>query len=81
MNVEIQETVKIAVTETSGAYISGATVTLGNQTAITGADGMVSFTVKRGTHNIQVVSPGYSIYSDRNFEVSSSTTERITLSR
>lgn len=80
MKVELIETVKIAITETSGAYINGAVVTLDNQTATTGADGMVSFKVKRGIHSITVVASGYSTYSNRSFEISSSATQRITMS-
>ena len=81
MNVEIEETVKIAVTESSGAYVNGAVVTLDNQTATTGEDGMVSFNVKRGVHTLTVTADGYSTYSNRNFEVKSSITQRVTMSK
>ncbi len=81
MNVALEETIKIAVTESSGAYISGAVVTLDNKTVTTGADGMASFTVKRGVHTLTVTANGYSTYSNRNFEVTSSITQRVKMSR
>lgn len=80
MNVEFEEVITIAVTESSGAYISGALVTLDSQTATTGADGTVSFKVKRGLHKITVIASGYSSYVNTAFQVESSITQRITLS-
>ena len=81
MDVELEEVIKLAITESSGAYISGAVVMLDNQTATTGADGMVSFKVKRGIHKITVTASGYSSYVNTAFQIESSTTQRITLSR
>lgn len=81
MNVELEEVIQLAITESSGAYISGAIVTLDNQTATTGADGVVSFKVKRGMHKLTVTASGYSIYVNSDFQVESSLTQRITLSR
>lgn len=44
----------------SANRVAGAVVTLGSQTATTGADGLYSFTVPSGTHTVWVSKAGYS---------------------
>lgn len=81
VNVAIKEEVTIAVTATSGANISGATVMLGNQTKTTGADGTATFVIEHGTYTLSVTSSGYTTYTDTAFSVTSSVTKRITMTR
>ena len=79
-SVGIQEEVSITVTDSSGAKISGATVTLGNQTQTTGADGTVVFTVERGDLPLTVMASGYKTYTE-TYKVSNSIPKRVQLSR
>lgn len=77
VSVGIKEEVTIAVTASSGANISGATVALGNQTKTTGADGLATFEIEHGTYTMTVTAPGYPTYSNNNFKVTSSITQRV----
>lgn len=77
----IKEQVTIAVTASSGANISGATVVLGSQTKTTGADGMAVFEIEHGTHVLTVTASGYTTYTDTDFKVTSSVTQRVTMGR
>lgn len=81
VSVAIEEQVTIAVTASSGANISGATVVLGNQTKTTGADGTATFQIAHGTYTLSVTASGYATYTDANFAVNSSQTKRITMNR
>lgn len=56
---EILETVQIVVTNEYGAPLSGAVVTIGGQNITTGADGVASFSLKRGSYMAQVACSGY----------------------
>lgn len=51
--------VNITVTNEIGGKISGASVTLGKQTVTTGADGVASFKMKRGSYQMKAVCSGY----------------------
>lgn len=78
--VAVQEEVSITVTESSGAKVSGAMVTLGNQSKTTGADGTVTFSIERGSYNLTAVSTGYQTYTE-TYKVSNSIPKRIVLKR
>ena len=78
--VGIQEEVSITVTDASGAKISGATVTLGNQIQTTGADGTVSFTAARGDYTLTVAASGYKTHTE-TYKVSNSIPKRVQMSR
>lgn len=58
---EILETVEITVTDTTGAKLSGAVVTIGGKSVTTGADGLAAFTVKRANYTAQVTCSGYTM--------------------
>lgn len=79
IKADIQEVVKIAVTEQSGAYVNGAVVTLGKQKVTTGVDGIATFKIERGKYNLTIVADGYNTYLDSNFNVETSSTIRIKL--
>lgn len=57
---EILETVQIVVTNAYGAPLSGAVVTIGGQNVTTGADGIASFSLRRGSYMAQIACTGYS---------------------
>ena len=80
MQVAIKEEVAITVTEGSGAKISGALVTFGNESKTTGEDGMVTFKVVRGAYTLTVASPGYQTHSE-TYRVSNSIPKRVQLRR
>ncbi len=78
--VAIQESVTITVSNKMGANVSGANVTLDDQTLTTKEDGTVVFTVERGPHTLTVSAPNYKTYT-KSIEVSMSTRERVILDR
>ena len=76
----IMEYVDIYVTNTTGAKLEGATVSLGGQSVTTGADGLASFKIKRGSYTARVGCSGYKTES-KAISVSQAVTERIVLSK
>lgn len=56
---EILESVQIVVNNSYGAALSGAVVTIGGKSVTTGADGVASFSLKRGSYVAQVACTGY----------------------
>ncbi|MGE4548653.1 MAG: S-layer homology domain-containing protein [Intestinibacillus sp.] len=80
LTAQILETVKIYVTGTTGAKISGATVTLGGQSVTTGADGLAEFSVKRDTYTVRVTCSGYTAKT-QDIVVNQTMQQRITLSK
>ncbi len=81
ITAEIKEEVTIAVTAPSGANISGATVVLGDQTQTTGEDGTATFEIAHGIHPLRVTASGYTTYTNDTFQVTTSTTYRVAMSR
>lgn len=73
---EILESVQIVVTNSYGAPLSGAVVTIGGKSVNTGADGTASFSLRRGTYIAQVACPGYSSQS-LSLSVTDSVRERV----
>lgn len=59
VTIDVLYNVKITVTSSTGAKISGASVTLGTSTVTTGADGEASFQIKRGPYQLKVSCTGY----------------------
>ena len=80
MTAEILENVKIYVTSTTGAKISGATVTLGSQTVTTGADGLAEFNIKRQSYTLRVTCSGYQSYTE-SFLVEQETQKRVQIKK
>lgn len=60
---EILETVEITVTNSLGAKLSGAIVTIGGKSVTTGTDGLAAFTLKRASYIAQVTCHGYTAQS------------------
>lgn len=60
---EILETVEITVTNSYGAKLSGAAVTIGGKIVNTGADGVATFRLKRSTYTAQIACQGYTSQS------------------
>lgn len=79
LTAQILENVKLYVTGTTGAKISGATVTLGGQSVTTGADGLAEFSIQRGTYTVRVTCSGYTAKT-QELAVSQTMQQRITLS-
>ena len=78
--VAIQENVSITVTDSMGAKVSGASVTLGSESKTTGADGTVSFTVPRGEYTLTVTASGYKTHTE-TYKVSNSIPKRVQMGR
>ncbi|MBS6547018.1 MAG: S-layer homology domain-containing protein [Butyricicoccus pullicaecorum] len=78
--VAILEQVSITVTDSFGAKVSGATVTLGNQTQTTGADGTANFTMERGDYPLTVTASGYKTYTE-TYKVANSIPKRVQMVR
>ena len=62
---EILETVQIVVTNSYGAPLSGAVVTIGGKSITTGTDGVASFSLKRGSYTAQAACIGYTTASEQ----------------
>ena len=75
---EILETVQIVVTNSYGALLSGAIVTVGGKSVTTGMDGTASFSLKRGNYVAQIACTGYATQS-LQLPVTSSLRERVEL--
>lgn len=75
---EILETVQIVVNNGYGAALSGAVVTIGGKSVTTGADGVASFSLKRGSYMAQVACTGYTTKTIA-LAVSGSMRERVQL--
>ncbi len=78
--VAILEQVSITVTDSFGAKVSGATVTLGSQTKTTGADGTANFTMERGDYPLTVTASGYKTYTE-TYKVANSIPKRVQMVR
>lgn len=68
------------MTDSFGAKVSGATVTLGNQTQTTGADGTANFTMERGDYPLTVTASGYKTYTE-TYKVANSIPKRVQMTR
>ena len=62
---EILETVQIVVTDSYGAPLSGAVVSIGGKSITTGTDGVASFSLKRGSYTAQAACIGYTTASEQ----------------
>ena len=60
---EILETVEITVTNSYGAKLSGAVVSIGGKSVTTGADGLATFSLRRSSYTAQVACSGYTTQS------------------
>ncbi len=59
LTATIEETVNVYVVNSNGAAISGATVTMGGETATTSSNGVATFGVARGSYTVRVTCSGY----------------------
>ena len=75
---EILETVQLVVTNSYGAPLSGAVVSVGGKSVTTGTDGVASFSLTRGNYVAQVSCIGYTTESVQ-LSVSGSVRERVQL--
>lgn len=75
---EILESVQIVVTNAYGAPLSGAMVSIGGKSITTGADGIASFSLKRGSYTAQVACTGYKMQTIA-ISVTSTVRERVQL--
>lgn len=79
VNPVIEEEIEVCVTDSLGAKVSGATVTLGNKSVTTGADGMALFSIGHGNYTLRVVAPGHATYT-QSYQVSKPDSFRVKLS-
>lgn len=78
-SIETRNVVNIYVTGANGANISGATVTLGGKSVVTGENGLASFTVDVGSYTFTVGKSGYATVTDDLTVSGSVTTIRVKL--